>query len=651
VIERPTDRRLPLPPPMAMRVAWLSGLAFLLFAVMLFRLWFLQVLSGPQYVQLANNNRVRDIPIAAPRGQILDRNGNPIVANATASAVQLIPQRLPPDRVARHALYVQLGGILGMRAGDIAALVDSPENFHFADVTIQTQVSQAAVVYLKERAAMFPEVNVEPIEVRQYPYGDLAAQVLGNIGQVNAQELGQQHFRGVTQGTIVGQAGIEYEYDRYLRGRNGADRVQVDSQGHVTNTLGTTLPISGHDLRLTLDLDLQKEGEQALAQGIGLAQANGNAATAGAFVALDPNSGQVLALGSSPTYDPSIFTKPIPDATYKRLFGGSSDNPGPQFDRAIEGGYPTGSTFKPITALAGLESGVITPYTTQGGGQCIVVGLAHQKFCNSGHADYGDLDLVNALRVSEDTYFYRVGEEANGLPGEVIQSWARKLGLGEPTGIDLPNEAAGIIPDRAWRAQRDAEELACEQKRHVPSCEIADGRPWSVGDNINFSVGQGDLEASPLQMAVAYSAIVNGGNVWRPHVAQEIDDSQGNLVQTLSNHLIRHVNFDPAYQQAIMQGLHAATSQPGGTSADVFAGWPQSQYPVYGKTGTAQHTGQDDQSWYVCYVPAGKRSIVIAVTIEKGGFGAQAAAPAARLMLSEWFHQPLKLVEGSSSTL
>jgi penicillin-binding protein 2 len=653
------DGRIPVSPQLALRVAILGGLAMAMFAIIFFRLWFLQVLSGEQYVQQANANRARDLPVAAPRGEILDREGQPLVASRTTNAVQIVPSALPRSGHQRILLYRKLGRLLGMTGAHVQALVVKGRTaLPYAPVTIKTDAGRGVLTVLAERQSEFPGVTQQPVSIRAYPYGAMAAQVLGYVGQVSEGELKLHAFDGVKQGTVVGQEGLEYYYDRYLRGRQGIQRVEVNASGYpVPSKLAPTPPKAGYSLKVTLDLALQKEGEKALLEGIENARAGGKPADAGAFVALDPRNGQVLAMGSSPTFDPNKFAKPLTKSEYAALEGKSGasgeEAPAPLTDRAVNGTYPTGSTFKPITAMGTLEAGVINPTEGLGAGQCIHVST--EQFCNAGKANYGAVGLVEALKVSSDTYFFEAGELANSH-GNVIQREAHKLGVGEQTGIDLPSEITGLVPDRAWRAQVARQELACEKRRHVSSCGISDGRPWSVGDNMHLAVGQGDLLTSPLQMAVAYStladAFTNGGNGWivRPHLGMEIDGAQGRLVQSLSFPAQRHVHLNDEDLKLVMQGIHEAASQPGGTSADVWAGWNQAVHPVYGKTGTAEHAGKEDQSWYMAYVADPKRPIVIAVTVEQGGFGAETAAPIARLLAAQWFGQAKKFVAGSSHT-
>jgi penicillin-binding protein 2 len=391
-------------------------------------------------------------------------------------------------------------------------------------------------------------------------------------------------------------------------------------------------------------------------------------ARAGAFVAMNPKTGEVYAMGSEPSFDPTLFTKPISESKFKQL--NSEESGAPLFNRAMQAAYPTGSTFKPITALAGLKDGVITPSTVKDDNGCIDISTV--EFCNAGEVPNGAVNLRDALRVSSDVYFYEVGRDTNSEKTEVIQDMARALGLGHTTGIDIPNEEDGNIPDWKWREERAEVERDCRRKNKIPldvdiyeagrrGCGISDMRPWSVGDNVNLAVGQGDVQATPLQMAVAYATIVNGGRVPRPHVGLQVEDSLGRLVQRIEPGAARNVDIDSGARDAVMSGLLASTTEPGGTSYDVWNSgedtWNMGRFPVYGKTGTAETFDKGvpyDQSWYVCWIKDSEDpeddGIVIAVTVEKGGFGAAAAAPAARLIASKWFKQKAVLVSGESRT-
>jgi penicillin-binding protein 2 len=657
----PVKRRsptIPVSPGLAVRVAIVSAVAMAIFSVIFFRLWYLQVLSGEQYVRQANANRVRDLPIPAPRGEILDRQGNAIVSSKTTNAVQIVPSALPPAGAPRLALYRKLGRLLGMSAAHVEAIVvRERQAVPYAPVTIKTDAGAGVLTVLGERANEFPGVLQQPVSIRAYPLGEMAAQVIGHVDQISPAELKLKGFRGVKQGTIVGAEGLEYYYDRYLRGTPGVRRVEVNASGlPVPARLPPSPPTSGRSLKLTLDLGLQKEAEKALLQGMEHARANSKAAPAGAFVAMDPRNGEILAIGSRPSFDPNKFAKPLTKAEYEQLAGTGAAG-GPLTDRAVNGAYPTGSTFKPITAMAALEGGVITPGEGLGAGSCIHVGV--QEFCNAGKADFGAVGLVEALKVSSDTYFFEVGERANAV-GDVIQRKARELGIGEPTGIDLPSEFTGVVPDKRWREKENKLELACEREKHVGNCGIVmePTGVWTVGNNMHLAVGQGELLTDPLQMAVAYSTLANAytngsgeGTVVTPHLGKEIDEAGGGELQSLSHPPARHVHLNATDLGLVMQGIHEAASQQGGTSAEVWAGWNQAAHPVFGKTGTAQHAGRNvDQSWYLCYIGDPNRPIVIAVTVEEGGFGAETAAPIARLMASKWFGVKAKFVAGSSHT-
>ncbi len=676
------DRRTPITPQMAMRVAILGGIAFALFGIVFFRLWFLQVLSGDQYLAQASSNRTRSVVIQAPRGEITDRNGTPLVENRRAVDVMVTPSKLPADGPKRHAYLVRLSKILGLSTkpetcstGPSATADNTPRmdlecridrgvfQIPYADVIAATDVSPAVYGYLAERADEFPGVSSEQVYLRSYPEKTVGAQLFGTVGQISGPELKQSHYRGVKGGTLVGQSGLEYSYDQYLRGVNGAQRIQVGADGRATGAQTTVQPKAGNDLRLSISAPLEAEGQRALATGIQLAQGNGNPADAGAFVALDPRNGQVLGMGSAPSFDPNTLPK-LTTKQYDAEFPRTNETP--SLNRALDGLYPVGSTFKVVTAAAAMAAGKITPSTIYDDSGTWRNGP--QVRHNSGHAAYGPTDMLNAFRYSVDTYFYQLGQDLNVDPtthpnGGALQSWARRFGFGSPVPIDVPQQSTsdGIVPSPAWRNNRNREQIACDAdlarsqrdphyKRHFRGvCAYSDGRTWSLGDNVSLAVGQGDFLATPLQMAVAYSAIENGGTIVKPHVGLQVTDSSGGILSTVPNGTVRRLDIPNL--SAIQQGLHAAASEQGGTSADVWRGFP-SKYQVYGKTGTAQHgLEQPDQAWYVCYIPDPVRPIVIAVTIERGGFGAQSAAPVARLIASQWFGVKKVVRAGSSDTL
>jgi penicillin-binding protein 2 len=389
--------------------------------------------------------------------------------------------------------------------------------------------------------------------------------------------------------------------------------VQVDATGAVRQELASRPPKSGRRLRLALDYGVQRTGQNAMA------------GRRGAFVAMDIKNGEIRALGSEPTFDPNVFSKQIKQSDYTRLT--SEVNGAPLFNRAIQGGYPTGSTYKPITSVAALESGVITPDTpyTDGGAFALPGGLVLH---NAGKAAYGTLSLRRALQVSSDVFFYHLGAELNSAGnGQQLQKWSHALGIGRASGIDLPGEQPGVLPTPAWRNRLYRKKLT--------------DRPWSIGDNVNLAIGQGDVQANPLQMAVAYAAIANGGYVVKPHLGLRVEDAKGVAIQEFRAPSRRKVNIKPQFRQAILDGIYAAAEQPNGTSYPVFKDFP---IKIAGKTGTAQRNGQADQSWYVALAPYPHPRYVIAVTIEGGGFGAEAAAPAAKQIIAKLFN-----VKNSSS--
>ncbi len=631
------ERRPTLTPQLAVRVAILGGVALAAFAVIFFRLWFLQVLSGDKYVAEAQGNQLREIRVQAPRGDIVDREGRVLVSNRVGLAVKVTPVQVSEDHSERRKVYRRLGRLLGMRPRAIERRVnDQFDELPFSKATVKQDVSRDIVMYIEERDENFPGVEVEPVFLRQYPHREIGAHLFGYVGEVSEENLDDPSYSNVKMGDRVGKAGLEAEYDPFLRGTSGATRVQVDALGNLKRYFARRPPAQGRQLRLSLDLDVQRSGQEALAGGTGK----------GAFAVMDIHNGEVLGLGSQPSYDPNLFAKVVRASDYNRL---KADETGaPLTNRAVAGGYPTGSTFKLITATAALESGLITPDTPLNDPGKLTVGDV--TFENAGGVAHGVLSLRQALTVSSDVFFYQLGRDLNreGMP---LQHWARRLGLGHATGIDLPEEGPGFIPGPKWRDHEYAKFQRCVDRTDPTPTEISLGkcgwqdRPWSVGDNVNLSVGQGDLAASPLQMAVAYAAIANGGRVLRPRLGQRIENSAGQAQQQLEAPTARKLKISADYREAILDGLRGAASLPGGTSTPVFETFP---VQIAGKTGTAEKgAGRADQSWYVALAPWPDPKYVVAVTDEAGGFGADTAAPMARRILAELFNvDEQQLVQG-----
>jgi penicillin-binding protein 2 len=605
------------------RVAVIGVLGLIMFAVIFFRLWYLQVLSGDRYLAEAQGNRVREITVQAPRGEIRDRDGKVLVGSRTALALQVRAEELPQSAKRRAEVLRRVAEVADMRTSKVRKEIrQQTRELPSSPVTLRRDVPIELVYYLRENQARYPGVTAERVYVREYPRGTMAAHIFGYVREINAEQLEEARYQDLNPGDEIGQDGIELSYDHVLRGVNGATTVQVDASGVPTGRATSVQePEPGNDLVLSLDSDLQEVGESQLAS-IGLP---------GAFVAMDANNGEILAMGSSPTFDPSLLTGEVSKAEAEAVYGDPQDESstgGPAFNRAIAGGYPTGSTFKPITALAALDSGKlgVQEIITDDGAYELGDGNVAR---NAGDAIWGNIALRRALQVSSDVFFYTLGGRLEEVidESEYIQDWASQLGLGDTTGIDIPGEAPGLIPNPEWRNNLYREGLT--------------DRPWSFGDSINLAVGQGDLQADPLQMAVAYAAIGNGGAVVTPHVGLRAEDPAGRVVQEIKPAPQRQVDIDPEWQRTIMDGLTAAAMEPEGTSYPVFgeAGFP---IDVAGKTGTAETT-QGDQSWYVALAPADDPQVVVAFTFERGGFGADTAAPATRAVLTEYAEQYLSV--------
>jgi len=592
--------------------------ALLLIGILLVRLWGLQILHGPSYAAVAERQLVRLVPLPAARGRILDSNGRVLADTQGRLVVVAHPAALGRGSgrawrpsVRGRAVLRRLAAVTGTSVPALlrrirSGLARSP----FAPPVVVDRLTRTLDVYLEERAGEFPGVRVDALPEREYPQGALGGEFLGLLGEIDAKQLRERAYRGYRAGEVIGRSGVEAAYDRLLNGGLERALVTVDALGRATGPLhplqSNRRPLS---LRLTIDARLQRATEKAIGDGIRLARAAGYTdARAGAAVVMNPRTGAVYALASRPGFN-QVAAARRPD----RLLSGAL--PGrPLLNRATQGTYPLGSTFKPVVAEAALAAGLITPSTViPCTGSLTVGGVVFHNVEASANAL---LTLPQALSISCDTWFYRLGTAFYASEPLAIQEWARRFGFGRPTRVDLPGEAAGVVPTPAWLRTTFT----------TPSQHV-----WYEGDSVNLSIGQGYLTATPLQLAVAYSALANGGVIVRPHVANAVLGRHGGVVRRLAFAAARRIPL--VGLQAIRDGLYSAAHD--GTSASVFADFP---VPVAGKTGTAEASGGSDDSWYASWAPAGTPRVVVVVLIEHGGFGADAAAPAAREIYSALFH-------------
>jgi penicillin-binding protein 2 len=637
-----------LTPKLARRVTIIGVLLLVGFAALVLRLWTLQVLAGSQYAARAQANQLRPVPVQAPRGTVVDRNGDVLVTNAAVTAVELWPSGLP-KQVARRAAELQaLARVTRVKLHAIREQLVALEqaNDQLDPIVVRAQAPAPLVTYLEERAGQFPGVALQPSYVRRYPHGSLAAQLLGYDTQISQSQLKQLAKQGYQPGDEIGQSGVEAAFNTYLHGVDGTARVRVDAFGRPRSarTLMTP-PQQGQTVQLTIDTGLQLAAENALRDGIQLAHANGQwAADGGAIVAMDPRSGAILAMASSPTFDPSIFSGRV---TQKKLNAAGLGSPKsaldhnyPAINRALAATYPPGSTFKPLTAIAAMQQHILNPYSLLPctGTYVAPEDRSHRVWHNwDPNVDQG-MNLPIALAYSCDTYFYRVGNNFWLLPakyGQPEQRWARAFGFGSPSGIDIGGESSGLVPTIQWRHQTFT--------RKTDPKEWQIDRLWKPGDSIQLAIGQGDLLVTPIQMARFYSAIANNGKLVSPHVLMDVQNANKTIVPTPAPAAPRQIpGLDLANLKVVQQGLWEGTHMPFGTSYGVFGNFP---VPIAGKTGTAQKivtlpglTREESQAWWCGYGPASDPKLVVCAVIENGGEGGSAAAPAAEKVFAKFFH-------------
>lgn len=602
------------------RLAFFGIAMIVVIGVLLGRLWFLQILEGKEYQKLAEENRVRVLSTDPPRGIIYDRNKKVLVKNRPSLAVTLSPE----VAVKNKEVIKKLAKILKISTEEVEEKLKEKTQDPLEPRIIHTDVSENAVSYIKEHQNKLPGVEIKVISVREYLYEDLAAHVLGYVGEIAKVELAQKEFKDYVLGDVIGKDGAEREYESALRGIKGEQQVEVNAAGRKLKVLKTKEPIPGHNLVLTIDRNLQEATEEALKVAVKQAQGKGySKAKAGAALVMDPKSGKILAMASYPTYDPRMFIGGIKTKDWQKLNDKKSNYP--LINRNMMSSYPPGSTFKPVTALAGLKEGLISAKSTFScGGKWLAYGKKWAKYCwkRSGH---GRVSLNRAIVESCDIYFYEVGNafykvfKKNGE--ELLQKWTREFGFGSKTGMyEILPEETGRVPDAAWKKKWN--------KDH-PEYQM-----WLPGDTVNISFGQGDLLVTPLQLAVAFAAIANGGTVLEPRLAEKSLTPDGKITHRFKTKQVRKLDIPDSQIKSVQTALKGVTSSGGGTAAPAFSGFP---IPVSGKTGTAQMQGKDDFAWFVCYAPSDDPRYVVVVLVEQGGHGGSIAAPAARNILNEAF--------------
>jgi penicillin-binding protein 2 len=632
----PPDPRVAEPyrltPQLVLRVGMLGALALAVFAILFLRLWALQVLSGDRYLVAAQDNQVRTLRIEAPRGTILDRNGVPLVTNVAGTAVYLWPADMPKE--GRYRMVKRLAEILRVEGGALAVAkeIEERKNDPVTPVLLKTAVHPWQVMYLSEHKSEFPGVEVGDTFLRNYERKALGAQILGHVREISEDELEAKQragSEGYRAGDKIGKSGIEASFDEFLRGLPGRAHIRVDSLGRPQSGVEPELfATPGHSVRLTLDARLQRSAEQALQYGIEKAIEYENwYANGGAIVALDPTDGAVLAMASNPTYKPSIYVGRLDPKKLEDLAKPEANTP--LLNRAIAGRYPPGSTWKPVTAIAAMQEGLLSPYQAI---QCTPVayyGDDRQAFKNWNPYVNEAMTLPTALAASCDTYFYEIGYQFFELPpgrGQPLQKWAGSFGFGDTSIRDLGGEDSGLLPTIPWK------------RRHFTT-EI--GKLWTPGDSIQLAIGQKDLVVTPLQMARFYALLGNGGKLVTPYLVSNVEQPGNDGGPPVVRQTFPPTPPKQVVAQEVLapidEGLRAATSLSYGTSVGLFGSFP---VPIRGKTGTAEKWSNEhgrllDQSWWCGYGPEynGRSPIALCIVIENGGFGAEAAAPAALKIL------------------
>lgn len=595
-----------------------------IFAALLARLWSMQLVSSDEYTKEAESNRTRTVTTAAPRGRILDRNGAEIVSNRSSLTV------VADADVADDEVEMQLlANLIGMpRQAVYRKVIDSSEGAQSVR-TVATDVSRRVVAYLGEHPAAFSGVSVQQRSQRSYPQGTLAAHVVGYTGTVTAEQLeasgSDDSSVQYKSGDVVGQAGVEAMYESILQGIRGEQTVYVDSNGKILQSSTKIDPQSGSDVVLTIDSGIQKAAEDSLEKVLTELRQKGKNPAGGSVVCLDCTNGEVLAMASAPTFSPSIFVGGIANSDWEGLTNEASNYP--LLNRAISGQYPSASTIKPFTSFAALDNGIATP---QSGYVCngwwTGLGETYGMWCHN-HDGHGGLNLQQGITFSCDVVFYEIGKGfSNSSNKDGMQQKFRQYGFGSATGIDLPSEAVGRVPDAAWKWD------------YFSSLPDAD-REWHPGDYCNIAIGQGDILVTCLQIAHAYSSIANRGPVFKPHVLKCVKSNIGNgSVIDYKVSQTDDISEEDDYRDLVERGLEGVIYEESESQA---AHWTNLNVKVAGKTGTGEQTSVGRNiCWMVAYAPADDPKYVVAANVDGGDWGSTTAMLVARDVLGQIYGQP-----------
>ena len=584
------------------RLHTLLVVCLVLFAVLLGRMVYLQLWRGDYYAKQSDGNRLRQSRILAPRGIIYDSEGKELVNNLPGYAVVLQKQSsYKPETLQR------LSNLLQMPVAEINAKIKASENF-YEPIMLKNNLDQQMVTKIEEQRRYMPEVMLSVQPIRNYPYHELAVHALGYVGEVSAYEIEQGLFKNISQGSLVGKAGLEKTYDKYLRGEDGAFMEEVDVAGNVVKHYDSVQPIPGKNLKLTIDYELQKELEAFTDKHLAFLRSSGIApgARAAAVVAIDPRNGAVRAMVSRPGYDPNWFVHGISSKNWNSI---NNDPNYPMNNKVITGEYPPGSTFKIVTGSAAFEMKKV------GLNEPIFDGGFHPMVPTMGNAGgevLGWLTFIKALAMSDNVYFYELGYRV-GIDN--IEKYAHIFGFGERTGIDLEGESKGLVASK-------------KVKR-----EIWD-EDWRLGDTFNAAIGQGFNLTTPIQLSVMLSIVANGGTKYQPYLVDSIINSDGSLFEKPKRAEGKHIDVSQQTIDYIRMGM-SATTQEGGT-ASYFAGLPK---PIAGKTGTAENSHGRDHGLFVAYGPVDDPELVVVCIVEQGGFGSVAAGPIVYKAFEEFFQE------------